>query len=146
MNGYNSLREAFKDYKGHVDVDYNRRIIDGEDAVKELMRIRELYPDEDFPDRVNNNADAQNKVIPDIVFHNRKSSKKNFLVIQVKTTTYDLKSPEVKYDRVLLRYFTIHDYHYDYGAFIYLTTGKKYNRDEKYLIELYKNGEKLERD
>lgn len=134
------LKRQFPDFPYAIDGQYDKRIIDSELYKKHTEFLIEKLPKSKIPKRLRQGqATLKKEILPDIIFHDRKSSNHNFLVIEIKKST-NVSNAERKFDLVKLEVMTSQDLHYCFGAFIDFKTGKDYTTLEPYKLKLVQNG------
>jgi len=135
------LAKTFNDFEYDIDTQYNKRILDNQIVSKQMEFLIYKLPLHKWPRNWDNNQETMKKeLLPDIIFHNRKSSDQNFLVIEVKKTT-NKNTADREWDLMKLREMTSRDLHYKYGAFIDFTAGEEYVKQKPYSLIIFENGE-----
>jgi integrase len=133
------LKRHFDFWTHNIDHQYDKRILDDE-AVKKTTRFlrNELLPKQ-IPRLQSKSETIEKEVLPDIIFHDRRSSANNFLVIEIKKST-NRNTADRAYDITKLEKLTTFDLRYTFGAFVDIATGSDIGSRQPFVIKLIEQG------
>lgn len=92
-----------------------------------------------IPQSQKENDIVEKEILPDIIFHDRKSPVNNFLVIEIKKST-NKNMNDRRFDITKLKKLTTFYLHYEFGAFIDIATGSDVVSKQPFEIKLIKGG------
>jgi hypothetical protein len=134
------LENEFKDWKWHIDHQYDRRVIESQVVQKRTNFVRNSLPKDKIPKGNPPELEIINKqILPDIIFHDRNSNQHNFIVIEVKLST-NKRKVERDFDILKLEVMTSIDLKYEWGIFIDFSSGDEFNPENPYLIRFVSKG------
>jgi len=134
------LEVDFNELGLDINVDFNKRIVEDVYIKKQLdFLVGELHHSKMRGGEFINEAYYRKAVLPDIIFHDIKTSANNFLVIEIKKSTNKNKQDR-DFDILKLQVFTRDDLSYQFGAFIEFKTGEEYDEQAPFCIRYFING------
>lgn len=135
------FKNNFPDFPYHIDGQYDKRIVNNRLIKKQTDFLLEQLPKNKLPKHlIEGQKTIRKDILPDIIFHDRRSPDHNFLVVEIKKSTNKHKDDR-EFDLLKLKILTTFDLNYNFGAFIDFKAGNDFNVNDPYSFMIFEKGQ-----